>query len=274
MTKVEITSNITVGKGQKLLIIAGPCQIESKDHTFMMAEKLKAITKKYPVNFVFKSSYDKANRTSLTGARGVGIDEGLKILNDIKKEFNVPVITDIHLPEQAGIVSEVVDILQIPAFLCRQTDLLIAAGKTGKVVNIKKGQFLAAADMEYAAKKVSNTRNDKILLCERGTCFGYRDLIVDFRNFQIMQEFGYPVVFDATHSVQLMGGAGGKSAGNRQFIQNLSLAAIVAGVDALFLEVHDNPDKAPSDSANMLTLEQFENTLKKAIHFYELQCES
>lgn len=261
---VTINKQFSIGAGQPLTIIAGPCQIESEDHCLMVASKVQEIAGKFPVNLVFKASYDKANRTSLSGKRGVGIEFGLEILSKIKSKLNVPVVSDIHLPDQAQIASEVLDILQIPAFLCRQTDLLIAAGATGKVINLKKGQFLAAPDLKYAVDKISSTNgNDQVLLCERGTSFGYRDLIVDFRNFQIMRDLGHPVVYDATHSVQIMGGANGQSSGNRQYVLNLSSAAVAFGIDALFLEVHDNPDAAPSDGPNMINFQQFEELLSQ-----------
>lgn len=253
---VSIAGRISVGTAQTLLLIAGPCQIESREHSFSIASFLTNLCEDFPVSFVFKSSFDKANRTSLTGARGIGIDEGLKVLAAVKKEFGCPVLTDIHSPEQAAIAAEVVDVLQIPAFLCRQTDLLIAAGATGKAVHVKKGQFLHPSDMQFAADKVASTGNKNVLLCERGTCHGYRDLVVDMRGLLLMKQTGYPVVFDATHSVQQMGGSGGSSGGARSFVQPLARAAIATGVDGLFFECHDNPDSAPSDGPCMLPLEQ------------------
>jgi 2-dehydro-3-deoxyphosphooctonate aldolase (KDO 8-P synthase) len=258
---VEIRQDLVVGGG-RLLLIAGPCQIESKEHCLMIAGRLREICDRYPVDLVFKSSYDKANRTSLQGKRGPGIEEGLRILQDVKRESGLPVLTDIHLPEEAAAAAEVADVIQTPAFLCRQTDLLVAAGATGKTVNIKKGQFLHAADMEYSARKVASHGNHKIMLCERGTCFGYRDLVVDIRNFMLMREVGYPVIFDATHSVQVMGGSAGASGGQRQFIRPLTLAAAAAGVDGLFIECHDDPGRAPSDGAAMLPLSEMEGLLK------------
>lgn len=227
-----------------------------------VAEKLRVMTAKYPVSFVFKSSYDKANRTSSAGARGIGIDAGLKVLEEIRSTFEVPVLTDIHSPEEAEMAGKVVDIIQTPAFLCRQTDLLIAAGKTGKVVNIKKGQFLHPEDMQYAAEKVASSGNNKILLCERGSCFGYRDLVVDMRGLLMMKESGYPVIFDGTHSVQSMGGGAGQSGGYRQYVLPLAKAAISVGVDGLFIECHPNPDKAPSDGKTMLPLSEMEQFLE------------
>ena len=253
---IEINSSLHVGAGSPFLVMAGPCQIESYDHCMKIANTLKSLCSPLPLNLVFKSSYDKANRTSLKGKRGVGIQEGLKVLQKVKNETGLPIITDIHSPEEAAQAAEVVDILQIPAFLCRQTDLLIAAGATGKAVNIKKGQFLAPEDMKHAAEKVASTGTSKIMLCERGTCFGYRDLIVDMRGLLIMRQSGYPVIFDATHSVQSMGGAGGASGGSREFVEPLARAAVATGVDGVFLECHDDPEHAPSDGATMLPLDR------------------
>jgi 2-dehydro-3-deoxyphosphooctonate aldolase (KDO 8-P synthase) len=254
MKIVKINDKISVGNQQALLLIAGPCQIESEEHALFMADKLMAIVKNLPFNLIYKSSFDKANRTSLTGQRGLGIEKGLEILAKVKKETGLPVLTDIHTEEQATQAAEVVDILQIPAFLCRQTDLLIAAGKTQKTINVKKGQFLHPADMQFCVDKILSTGNEKILLCERGTCHGYRDLVVDMRSFMIMRETGFPVVFDATHSVQQMGSAGGSSGGSREFIPGLARAASAFGIDSLFIECHENPDRAPSDSKSMLNL--------------------
>ena len=251
---VEVAPGLRVGGGEKLLLIAGPCQIESRDHSLKIAEFLQTTLREFPVSLVFKSSFDKANRTSIAGQRGLGIDEGLRILDEIKKSLNIPVLTDIHTAQQAQQVAQVADILQIPAFLCRQTDLLIAAGETGRTIHVKKGQFLHPADMRFVAEKISSTGNTKVLLCERGTCFGYRDLIVDPRSLLIMKETGYPVVFDATHSVQQMGGAGGSSGGARGYVQPLAQAAIALGVDGVFFECHDDPDNAPSDGPCMLHL--------------------
>lgn len=261
---VTITPNITVGGSKKLLLIAGPCQIESREHCLRIAEFLAKLAQRLPVSLVFKSSFDKANRTSGSSARGVGIQEGLRILSDVRAATGLPLLTDIHSPEQAIAAADVVDILQTPAFLCRQTDLLIAVGKTGKTVNVKKGQFLPPEDMKFVAEKIASTGNHKILLCERGSCFGYRDLIVDMRSLIIMRQTGYPVVFDATHSVQSMGGAGGASGGNRQFIAPLIRAAAGVGIDGLFIECHNDPDKAPSDGASMLRLEDVEGIVATA----------
>lgn len=262
MKKVSINSNIEIGTGAPLLLIAGPCQIESLEHCLMLAEKIKEACHNLPVSPVFKSSFDKANRTSANSQRGPGITRGLEILAAVKKETSLPVITDIHLPEEAAVVAEVVDIIQTPAFLCRQTDLLIAAGKTGLPINVKKGQFLHPADMKYCIEKIESTGNQKTLLCERGTCLGYRDLVVDMRSLAIMKSLGAPVVFDATHSVQNMGGAGGSSTGNREYVPLLARSATAAGIDGLFLEVHDQPDQAPSDGPNMLQVDQLRPLLE------------
>ena len=258
---INIAPNIKCGAGNPLLIIAGPCQIESLDHCLMIAEKLVETCSKLGMNYVFKSSFDKANRTSLSGARGIGIDEGLKILGEVKSRLRIPVLTDIHNPEQATIAAEVADILQTPAFLCRQTDLLIAVGKTGKPVNVKKGQFLAPADMQHVADKIASTGNQNIMLCERGSCFGYRDLVVDMRGLTTMRETGYPVIFDATHSVQSMGGAGGSSGGSREAVAPLARAAVAVGVDGVFIECHEQPERAPSDGASMLPLAEMSKLL-------------
>lgn len=263
--EVHIGESIRVGPGRSLLLIAGPCQIESREHCLKIAEALRRITEPLDVQLVFKSSYDKANRTSLSGARGVGIEQGLRILEEVRREFAMPVLTDVHTAEQARQAGEVVDVLQIPAFLCRQTDLLLAAGTTGRAINIKKGQFLPAEDMQFSAAKVASTGNDQILLCERGTCFGYRDLVVDMRGLVRMRASGYPVVFDATHSVQSMGGAGGASGGTRAMVAPLIRAAVATGVDGLFIECHDAPDSAPSDGATMLPLEHVAPVVQRAL---------
>ncbi len=266
---VAISKGITVGPGNPLLLIAGPCQIESLDHCLRIGTFLKELGNKLKVQLVFKSSYDKANRTSIKGQRGLGIDEGLKVLEEVRRQLSVPVLTDIHSPEDATIAGAVVDVLQTPAFLCRQTDLLLAAGATGKPINVKKGQFLPPQDMAHVAAKIASTGNDKIMLCERGACFGYRDLIVDMRSLVIMRQSGYPVVFDGTHSVQSMGGQGGASGGSREFIPPLVRAAAAAGVDGIFLECHDNPEKAPSDGASMLRLSEIEEVVTTAVRIRE-----
>lgn len=243
-----------VGNDQPFVLIAGPCQIESAAHAFETASALKEICSAAGVGLIYKSSYDKANRTSLSSARGVGLHQGLAILADIRQQLGVPVLTDVHTAEQCAPVAEAVDVIQIPAFLCRQTDLLLAAGKTGAVVNVKKGQFLAPWDMQHVAAKIASTGNQKIMLCERGTSFGYNTLINDMRGLPIMAQTGYPVVFDATHSVQQPGGLGGSSGGQREFAPILSRAALAIGVAALFIETHENPDAAPSDGPNMLPI--------------------
>ncbi len=240
--------------GDKLTILAGPCAIESFEILDEVAQGLKEITKELDINFVFKSSFDKANRSSINSFRGPGLEKGLELLQKIKDKYNVPIVTDIHLPEQAKAVAQVADILQIPAFLCRQTDLLVAAAETGKIVNIKKGQFLAPEQMKPLIKKVTDSGNDNILLTDRGTTFGYNNLVVDFRGIPIMQSFGYPVVFDATHSVQLPGGNGESSGGDRRFVPMLAKSAVAAGARVLFFEIHPDPDKALCDGPNMLPL--------------------
>lgn len=253
MTPVELEvpggGRIVFGTGNPLALIAGPCVIESEEHVQFMAAAIAKIAGP----FVFKASFDKANRTSVTAYRGPGLKEGLRILGGVRAA-GYPIITDIHEPGQAGAVAEVADIIQIPAFLCRQTDLLLEAGRTGRIVNIKKGQFLSPQDFRRAAEKVASTGNTRILLTERGTTFGYNNLVVDMRGLAIMREFGFPVVFDATHSVQLPGGAGTASGGQAQFIEPLSRAAVAVGVDGLFVEVHDAPEKALSDGPNSLPL--------------------
>ncbi|MDX2128590.1 MAG: 3-deoxy-8-phosphooctulonate synthase [Chloroherpetonaceae bacterium] len=261
MKKIQITNDCAIETGGPLVIIAGPCVIESEEHAMKMAESLLAITKPLGVQLIYKSSFDKANRTSIKGFRGGGMEEGLAILRKVKETFHIPVLTDIHESYQAEPAAEVVDVLQIPAFLCRQTDLLIAAGKTGKVVNVKKGQFLAPWDMKNIVTKLESTGNENILLTERGTSFGYNNLVVDFRSIPEMQKFGYPVVFDATHSVQMPGGLGERTGGERKYAPLLAKAALAVGADALFMEVHDNPDAAPSDGPNMIELRYFKDIL-------------
>ena len=240
--------------GEKLTILAGPCAIESQEILNETAEKLKEITKDLDINFVFKSSFDKANRSSITSFRGPGLEKGLEMLQAVKDKFDLPIVTDIHTPDQAQPVSEVADIIQIPAFLCRQTDLLVAAANTGKIVNIKKGQFLAPEQMGSLVKKVEDAGNTNIMLTDRGTSFGYNNLIVDFRGIPIMQQFGYPVVFDATHSVQLPGANGVCSGGDRRFVPVLAKAAMAVGANVLFFEVHPDPDSAKCDGPNMVAL--------------------
>lgn len=262
-------NDFEIGK-DKLTILAGPCVIESMDILDETARGLKDITEKLGINFVFKSSFDKANRSSLNSFRGPGIEKGLEMLSEIKSKYNVPIVTDIHTPEQAQIVAQVADIIQIPAFLCRQTDLLVAAAKTGKIVNIKKGQFLAPEQMKELAKKVSDSGNDRIMLTDRGTSFGYNNLVVDFRGIPIMKSFGYPVVFDATHSVQLPGAQGNCSGGDRRFVPVLAKSAMAAGADVLFFEVHPEPDKALCDGPNMIALNDAENLFKVCKQIFEV----
>lgn len=255
---------------KKILIIAGPCVVESRSVIFNTCERLKEITSKLKIPFVLKSSYNKANRTSGKSFRGIGMDKALQILADAKKEFGVPVITDIHSEIEAGIAAEVADILQIPAFLCRQTELIEAAAETGRIINIKKGQFVSAYDMKYQAEKAEAAGNKKVMLTERGTFFGYNNLVVDFRNLVIMKGLGYPVIFDATHSVQMPSKEKGVSGGNPEFIEPLSKAAAAVGVDGFFIETHPNPAKALSDGSNMLSLDKFSILLNKLLKIYNL----
>ena len=255
--------DIPVGGDNPLAFILGPCQLENRDHAMFMAEKITKLCAPSSSNFIFKSSFDKANRSSIESARGVGIEEGLRILEEIKLTFNCPVITDIHTVSQCATASEVVDVLQIPAFLSRQTDLLIAAGETGKPINVKKGQFLAPWEMTNVAEKIASTGNKKILLCERGTSFGYNTLVNDFRGLEIMAETGYPVVFDATHSVQQPGGRGNTSGGERKFVAALARAACAVGVAAVFIETHQEPDNAPCDGPNMIDVADLQKLVEK-----------
>lgn len=250
-------------------LIAGPCVIESEEMVMSIAEKMKLITAKLGIPYTFKASFDKANRTSINGKRGPGIEEGLAILEKVRKNFDLPVATDIHEPWQAEPVGKVCDIVQIPAFLCRQTDLLVAAAKTGKCINIKKAQFLAPWDMANCAQKVEQSGNSNIMLCERGTSFGYNNLVVDMTGLVEMKKFGYPVIFDATHSVQKPGGKGTSTGGNREYVEYLAKAAIAVGVDGLFMETHPTPDAAWSDGPNMVVLDRMEAMLEKLIKVYE-----
>lgn len=254
-----------VGQGQRPFLIAGPCVIESEQLVMDTAGRVAEITKSLGIPYVFKSSFDKANRTSITSFRGPGLTEGLAVLKKVKDRFGLPVLTDVHTEEQATEAGKVVDVLQIPAFLCRQTDLLIAAATTGKVVNVKKGQFLSPVEMGNAVKKIEECGSRRILLTERGSCFGYNNLVVDMRSFPIMRSFGYPVVFDATHSVQLPGGGGSTSGGQREFVEPLACAAAGAGVDGFFMEVHPNPDEALSDGPNMVPLHRLKLLLERVI---------
>lgn len=264
---VEIGS-ITVGPGQPPFLIAGPCVIESEQLTMDTAGRVAEIVRSLGMPYVFKSSFDKANRTSISSFRGPGLEKGLAVLARVRTEIGVPVLTDVHTEQQATEAGTVVDVLQIPAFLCRQTDLLIAAANTGRVVNVKKGQFLSPAEMENVVKKVEECGSRRLLLTERGSSFGYNNLVVDMRSFPIMRRFGYPVVFDATHSVQLPGGGGTKSSGQREFVEPLARAAAGAGVDGFFMEVHPDPDQALSDGPNMVPLHQLKTLLERVLRVW------
>lgn len=265
--------NVTFG-GAGLPFILGPCVVESAHHALFMAREISAICKRTNVDFVYKSSFDKANRSSVDSYRGHGLDFGVEVLTHVKNDIGVPVITDIHEPWQAEKAAEAADILQIPAFLCRQTDLLIAAAKTGKAVNVKKGQFLAPWDAENIVDKLRTAGCEKILLTERGTSFGYNNLIVDFRSFPIMRNFGVPVVFDVTHSLQLPGGLGKATGGQSEYIENMARAGVACGVDAVFMEVHDNPAMAPSDGPNQLPLNRLEGLLIKLKEIHSIVSET
>jgi 2-dehydro-3-deoxyphosphooctonate aldolase (KDO 8-P synthase) len=267
MTRTVNVGPLSIANDRPFTLIAGPCQLESRDHAFAMAGALSELTKKLGIGLIYKTSFDKANRTSLSAQRGLGMDQSLPILADIRATFGCPVLTDIHTAEQCAPVAEVVDVLQIPAFLCRQTDLLLAAGETGKPINVKKGQFLAPWDMKNVAAKIASTGNHNILLCERGASFGYNTLVSDMRSLPIMAQTGYPVVYDATHSVQQPGGQGTSSGGQREFVPVLARAAIAIGVAAVFMETHENPDCAPSDGPNMVPLDQMEAVLTTLLAF-------
>ena len=257
----------------KFFLIAGPCVIESEENTVFIAKTMKDITQKLGIRYIFKASFDKANRSSISSYRGLGMKEGLSILSKIKNELSLPILTDIHTPEQASAISEVADIIQIPAFLARQTDLLEAVAVTGKIMNIKKPQFMSAFDMENVVEKCKSMENNKIMLCERGTCFGYNALVVDMTGLYEMSKFGQPVVFDATHSVQKPGGNKTSTGGNREYVRYLSRAAIAVGIDGLFLEVHPDPDNALSDGPNMLPLSQVESLLNELISIHKTSSE-
>jgi len=264
MSDIKVNcGKIEISNKSKICIISGPCQIESEQHAMDMAGKIKEISSKFNLGFIYKTSFDKANRTSLKGKRGVGLDASLTIFDKIKKDLDLPILTDVHNIDQCSIVAKHVDILQIPAFLCRQTDLLVAAAKTNKIVNVKKGQFLAPWDMINVTKKISDSGNNNILVTERGASFGYNTLVSDMRSIPIMAKNGYPVIFDATHSVQQPGGLGEKSGGQREFVEHLSRAAVAVGVAGLFIETHQDPDNAPSDGPNMLPLNKLENLLNQ-----------
>ena len=256
-------SNFEIANDKPFTLIAGPCQLETEEHALKISSELKKITSSLGINLIYKTSFDKANRTSLKGKRGMGLDKSLPIFDKIRKEVGLPVLTDVHTVEQCSIVAEHVDVLQIPAFLCRQTDLLIAAAKTGKIINVKKGQFLAPWDMANVIKKIEDSGNKNILITERGASFGYNTLVSDMRALPIMSRFGFPIVFDATHSVQQPGGMGEKSGGQREFVPYLARAAIAVGVGAIFMETHEDPDNAPSDGPNMVPLNEVKVLLKK-----------
>ncbi len=265
MNKTLSAGSVSIGGDHPLVLIAGPCVIENEEHTLALARSLQEIAGRVGVGLIFKASYDKANRTSVKSYRGPGVDEGLKILSVVKEKTGLPILSDVHDLSQVKAAAEVLDVIQIPAFLSRQTDLLVAVGETGRIVNIKKGQFQAPWDMENAIGKILSTGNEQILLTERGACFGYNNLVSDMRSLVIMRQTGYPVVFDATHSVQLPGGAGSVSSGQREFVAPLSRAAVATGIDALFWEVHENPAKALCDGPNSLRLDTVEDLLRQML---------
>lgn len=254
---------LEIGQDRPFTLIAGPCQIESRDHAVEMADALSTLCRELDIGLIYKSSYDKANRSSVNAARGVGMEMGLDILASIRERFDVPVLTDVHAAEQCAVAAEAVDVLQIPAFLCRQTDLLLAAGETGRAINVKKGQFLAPWDMANVAAKLASTGNERIMLCDRGTSFGYNTLVSDMRGLPIMAQTGYPVVFDATHSVQQPGGLGASTGGQREFVEPLARAALSIGVAAVFIETHQDPDHAPSDGPTMVPLSEMRALLTR-----------
>ncbi len=268
--KVVKCNKINISNSKQFTLIAGPCQLENEKHALDVAGTLKEITKKLNIDLIYKTSFDKANRTSLKGKRGAGLDKSLPVFDKIRKDLGIPVLTDIHTIDQCTTVSNHVDVLQIPAFLCRQTDLLIAAAKTGKIINVKKGQFLAPWDMTNVIKKIEDSGNKNILVTERGASFGYNTLVSDMRSIPIMAKNGYPVVFDATHSVQQPGGMGDKSGGQREFVQYLARAAVAVGVAAVFIETHPDPDNAPSDGPNMVPLSELPSLLKQLIQIDKL----
>lgn len=273
MTKPNSTvsvGNVVFSNSAPLSIIAGPCQMESREHALDMAGKIKEIAEKLGIGVVYKSSFDKANRTSLHSKRGIGLEKAMDVFDDLKREFGIPVLTDIHTEEQCALVAPHVDVLQIPAFLCRQTDLLVAAAKTGRVINVKKGQFLAPWDMKNVLAKITESGNPNVMACERGVSFGYNTLISDMRALPIMAQFGSPVIFDATHSVQQPGGQGTSSGGQREFVETLARAAVAVGVAGVFLETHQDPDHAPSDGPNMVKLENLPNLLETLMAFDRL----
>jgi 2-dehydro-3-deoxyphosphooctonate aldolase (KDO 8-P synthase) len=268
--KVVNCNGIKISNNNKIVLISGPCQLETEQHAMDMAGKIKEIASKFDIGFIYKTSFDKANRTSLKGKRGAGLDSSLPVFDKIKKELKIPVLTDVHNVEQCSIISKHVDVLQIPAFLCRQTDLLVAAAKTNKIINVKKGQFLAPWDMVNVTKKISESGNENILVTERGASFGYNTLVSDMRSIPIMAKNGYPIVFDGTHSVQQPGGLGEKSGGQREFVEHLSRAATAVGIAAIFLETHQDPDNAPSDGPNMVPLNKLESLISKIVEIDNL----
>ena len=271
MKNLTINCNdIQISNDKQICLIAGPCQLETEQHALDMAGKIGEIAKKHNLGFVYKTSFDKANRTSLKGKRGAGLENSLPIFDKIKQELRVPILTDVHSAEQCSAVANHVDIIQIPAFLCRQTDLLVAAAKTNKIINVKKGQFLAPWDMINVTKKISDSGNNNILITERGASFGYNTLVSDMRSLPIMSKQGYPIVFDATHSVQQPGGLGNKSGGEREFVSHLSRAAVAVGVAAVFIETHQDPDNAPSDGPNMIPLNELDTLLDKLVQIDKL----
>ena len=263
--KIVKCGKLSISNTSQFTLIAGPCQLENERHAIYVAEKLKEITEEHKIGLIYKTSFDKANRTSIKGKRGVGLENSLPVFDKIRKNLNIPVLTDIHTIDQCQVVSKHVDILQIPAFLCRQTDLLVAAAKTGKIINVKKGQFLAPWDMINVTKKIEESGNNNILVTERGVSFGYNTLVSDMRSIPIMAKNGYPVVFDATHSVQQPGGMGDKSGGQREFVEYLARAAVAVGVAAVFMETHPDPDNAPSDGPTMVPLSKMSNLLKQLV---------
>jgi 2-dehydro-3-deoxyphosphooctonate aldolase (KDO 8-P synthase) len=271
MTPRHVTiGDIAIGNDLPLVLIAGPCALESRAHALEMSAALVEITTKLGIKLIYKTSFDKANRTSIDGARGIGFDSGLPILAEIRETRGCAVLTDVHLPEQCAPTAQAVDVLQIPAYLCRQTDLLVAAAETGAAINVKKGQFLAPWDMKNVARKLTESGNERILLCERGASFGYNTLVSDMRSLPVMKETGFPVVFDATHSVQQPGGQGGSSGGERRFVETLARAAIAIGVAAVFMETHEDPDRAPSDGPNMVPLKALPALLETLMEFDRL----
>jgi len=270
INKIVNCNGIKIANNNKISLISGPCQLESEQHAIDMAGKIKEIASKFGIGLIYKTSFDKANRTSLKGKRGAGLDFSLPVFDKIRKELKIPVLTDIHNVEQCSVVSDHVDVLQIPAFLCRQTDLLIAAAKTNKIINVKKGQFLAPWDMINVTKKISDSGNENILVTERGASFGYNTLVSDMRSIPIMAKNGYPIVFDGTHSVQQPGGLGEKSGGQREFVEYLSRAATAVGIAAIFLETHQDPDNAPSDGPNMVPLNKLESLISQLVEIDNL----